>query len=418
MLWRTTLASLLAFTLLAPAARAWTKAYHSEITTDAYNASGTFHTYLTTYGLTTLLLDKVQAADDDAEKYYVAHLDDLYYPGYGINIVEANGDPDRVQHVTSILSYHLPDDQRLRNSIECLKLALQLKAGSPTTGQRQESMRIFANGLHLLQDYFAHYNAPGMGTTGVPHGVTNLVDTNGNGVPDTAAGELVDDIHWDCHSDSGNSLVPYALREINLFHSPYWHYHADKADAWRYQAAYQSTIEYMQAYAVYANATTFENVLARGTVINGTTTTYIDLLTRIIVDNSDGSPLFTTGGTWPTSTSVSGYYMSDYAHDGTSGADSSSVWAKWTPTIPIAGSYKIYMRWAASPNKAAAAPLTIVHSGGTDTSKTVNQTANGDQWNLIGTYTLAAGTASSVKITATATGYTEADAVMFIRQTY
>lgn len=401
----------------APSAHAWTKAYHAEITTDGYNNSGTFHTYLTTYGLTSLLLQKVQEADDDPEKYYVAHLDDLYYPSAGINIVEANGDPDRVQHVTSILSYSLPSDQRLRNSIECLKLALQLKSGSPTTAQRQESIRIFANGLHLLQDYFAHMNAPGTGSTGVPHGVTNLVDTNGNGVPDTAAGELIDDIHWDCHSDSGNSAIPNSLREIDIFYSPYWHYHADKNDCTRYVQAYQATIEYMQAYAVYESAATFESVLARGTIINGSTTTYIDLLTRVIVDNSDGSPTFTVGGTWPTSTSVSGYYRAHYAHDGTSGADSSSVWAKWTPNIPIAGSYKIYMRWAASANKAAAAPVSIVHSGGT-ASTTVNQTANGDKWNLLGTYTLAAGTVSSVKITATAAGYTEADAVMFIRQTY
>jgi hypothetical protein len=68
-------------------------------------------------------------------------------------------------------------------------------------------------------------------------------------------------------------------------------------------------------------------------------------------------------------------------------------------------------------NKAAAAPVSIVHAGGT-ANTTVNQTENGNQWNLLGTYTLNAGSGASVKITATAAGYTEADAVMFIRQTY
>lgn len=415
---------------LTPRAGAWTKAYHAEITEDAYNNSGTFRSYLTSYDLASYLLQKVQDADNDDEKYYVAHLDDASYATLcrqnGLTIIEAGGDaenggssdPDRVQHVTSILSYHLPNDQRLHNAVAGLKLSLLLKSGSPTASQRQESMRIFANGLHLLQDYFAHLNAPGEGSTGVAHGVTNLVDTDGDGIADTAAGELLDDIHWDCHSDSGNSPIPNSEREINIFHSPYWHYHADKADCTRYVQVYNTTIEYMQAYAVYENAATFESVLARGTVINGSTTTYIDLLTRVIIDNMDASPYFTTGGSWTTSGSVDGYYMSNYAHDGTSGANASSIWAKWTPSIPIAGTYKIYMRWAASANKASAAPLTIVYNGGTDASKTVNQTTNGSCWNLIGTYALSAGTGNSVKITATAAGYTEADAVMFIRQTY
>lgn len=402
--------------LLVNSAQAWSKAYHEEITIDGYDNSGTFKSYITTYGLTTLLRDTVQDADSTSEKYYVAHLDDIYYPSAGIDIVEASGDPDRVQHVTSILSYHLPDDQRLRNAIECLDLALQIKAGSPTTAEREESMRIFANGLHLLQDYFAHYDAPGKGSTGVSHGVTNLVDTNNDGTPDTPAGELVDDLHWDCHSDSGNGLVPYSLREIDLFRSPYWHYHASKTSSWRYQAAYHSTIEYMQAYAVYESASTFESVLARGYVVNFGVTTYVDLLTRIVVDNTDAECTF--GGSWSNSTSVSGYYFTDYAHDGTSGADSTSIWAKWTPVIPITDDYKIYMRWAASPNKASAAPLTIDYNGGIDTSKTVDQTADGNQWNYIGTYSLSAGTGNSVKIHATTAGYTEADAVMFIRDTY
>jgi len=139
-----------------------------------------------------------------------------------------------------------------------------------------------------------------------------------------------------------------------------------------------------------------------------------DLTICYTVDNTD--PECTFDSAWTSSTNITGYYGSDYSHDGTSGADSTSRWAKWTPNIPSDGSYNIYMRWPASPNKVDSAPLTIVYNGGTDTTKRVNQQANGNQWNLIGTYNLTAGTGNSVMIVATDAGYTEADAVMFIKQ--
>jgi hypothetical protein len=131
----------------------------------------------------------------------------------------------------------------------------------------------------------------------------------------------------------------------------------------------------------------------------------------IIVDNTDSG--FTSDTAWATSTAISGYYGSNYAHDGTSGADSAK-WAKWTPNIAMTGNYDVYMRWTADPNRPDAAPLEIKYNGGTDTSKTVNQTVDNGTWVKIGTYNLAAGTGNYVKISASDAGYTVADAVKFV----
>jgi len=133
---------------------------------------------------------------------------------------------------------------------------------------------------------------------------------------------------------------------------------------------------------------------------------------EIVIDNTDAG--FTTDSAWSASTSTGGYVGSNYLHDGTAGADASTRWAKWTPTVVVAGHYDIYMNWTAGSNRPSAAPLAIAYNGGTDTSKTVNQQTNGATWVLIGNYSLAAGTGNSVKIIATASGYTIADAVRLV----
>jgi len=131
-----------------------------------------------------------------------------------------------------------------------------------------------------------------------------------------------------------------------------------------------------------------------------------------IVDNKDVA--FTTeGSSWPVSTSSSGYYGSNYATDGTSGADPSK-WAKWTPNIVESGEYNIYMRWTSATNRPDAAPIEVLHSGGTFNS-TVNQTENGGQWVLIGNFDLSVGTDNYLKLSASDAGYTIADAVKFVR---
>lgn len=142
----------------------------------------------------------------------------------------------------------------------------------------------------------------------------------------------------------------------------------------------------------------------------------IELLSRdTIVDNTDTG--FTTAGSgWNANTGVSGFWGSNYLSDGTSGSDAGTKYARWTPDIPVAGNYKVYMRWSASANRPDAAPLEIHHSGGVDTTKTVNQQTDGGTWKEIGTYSLAAGTGNYVVLLCTDAGFTIADAVRFEKQ--
>ena len=60
--------------------------------------------------------------------------------------------------------------------------------------------------------------------------------------------------------------------------------------------------------------------------------------------------------------------------------------ATWTLAVPSAGSYQVYARWTAHPNRATDAKYTVSHAAGADTV-TVNQGASSGAWNLLGTTT-------------------------------
>jgi hypothetical protein len=132
--------------------------------------------------------------------------------------------------------------------------------------------------------------------------------------------------------------------------------------------------------------------------------------TTYIVDN--GSAGFSITGSWSTSTSYPGYYGRSYLHDGDSSANTTDT-AKWTLPGP-AGTYEVYMRWAAASNRPDAAPVDISHSSGIFRMG-VNQRANGGVWVKLGMWSFAGGSNSYVLIRASDSGYTIADAVRFVR---
>ncbi len=132
-----------------------------------------------------------------------------------------------------------------------------------------------------------------------------------------------------------------------------------------------------------------------------------------ILDNTDHSGLAVTG-LWTASTSSPGYVGPDYQHD--RNADKGAKTFRYTPELPQAGSYAVYARWAAHPNRASNAPYTIVHASGSDTVS-VNQRINGGVWQLLGVYSFAAGSAGHVTLgTASTDGFVIADAVRFVGQ--
>ena len=132
--------------------------------------------------------------------------------------------------------------------------------------------------------------------------------------------------------------------------------------------------------------------------------------TEIILDNaaagqSGGGRSFT--GTWCAS-AATGYYGVDSLYSCGSGTDT----YRWTPTIPAAGTYDVYVRWTAYSTRSTTVPIAVTYTGGTAT-KTYNQQTGGGTWVLHGTYSFNAGTGGYVEVSDT-NGQACADAVRFV----
>lgn len=130
---------------------------------------------------------------------------------------------------------------------------------------------------------------------------------------------------------------------------------------------------------------------------------------EIIVDNTD--PEFSVlSGNWRDSTSVSGWYGSNYK---TTDERAGTEQVKWEFQVKESGSHEVYAWWTAHSNRGTAVPYTINYEGGSDTVL-VDQEQNGGKWNLLGTYNFNAGVNYSVILTNNTTdssNYVIADAI-------
>jgi hypothetical protein len=122
----------------------------------------------------------------------------------------------------------------------------------------------------------------------------------------------------------------------------------------------------------------------------------------VVVDDSSAGFV----GSWPLSSSTSGYYGSGYRYRW---AGSGSNTATWSFSIPLTGSWRVYAMWTSGSNRASDAPYTVYHAGGA-TIVDVNQQVNGGSWVAIGTYSFNAGS-GSVRLTDNANGVVIADAI-------
>ena len=77
------------------------------------------------------------------------------------------------------------------------------------------------------------------------------------------------------------------------------------------------------------------------------------------------------------------------------------------------GTYHVYARGAADATNATNATYTVHYAGGT-TVVPMNQTTNGGQWNLLGTFTLNPASNPMVELSDQANGRVVADAVMVV----
>ena len=135
---------------------------------------------------------------------------------------------------------------------------------------------------------------------------------------------------------------------------------------------------------------------------------------EVTVDNADATGV-TLVGDWTTSTATTGGgpFGADYFHDGNADKGTKSV--TFTPTVPIAGLYAVYLYWNNHPNRSTRTPVDIVHTFGT-TVVVIDQQAIGGQFSLLGTFSFDAGTAGSIQIRTDDTdGFVIADAVRLVK---
>lgn len=129
-----------------------------------------------------------------------------------------------------------------------------------------------------------------------------------------------------------------------------------------------------------------------------------------IIDNSD--PEFEVlSGIWRTSTSVAGWYGSNYetTDDRPGGAQ-----VRWNFVSPLTGTLEVFTRWTSTSNRGTAVPFTVNSDSG-DATINVNQEADGGTWVSLGTFPFTAGNNYSVILTNNATNsadYVIGDAIM------
>ncbi|MEM6472577.1 MAG: glycosyl hydrolase family 28-related protein, partial [Planctomycetota bacterium] len=134
---------------------------------------------------------------------------------------------------------------------------------------------------------------------------------------------------------------------------------------------------------------------------------------EVVVDNRD--PEVTLTGTWQNSATLPGGYLdSDIAYSDEPGAQ-----AAFTPDLPIAGDYEVFIRWIDDfggqdhSGHGNQVPVDVVHAGGT-ASTTVNQRTGGGRWVSLGVFEFEAGTDGEVVLSTEGTSErTIADGVRF-----
>lgn len=116
---------------------------------------------------------------------------------------------------------------------------------------------------------------------------------------------------------------------------------------------------------------------------------------EIIVDNDDGYPSYVETGDF-TGSEFNGYNGGGYRYAVTniSGVTAS---ASWSPVIPEAGWYPVWVWYRHSLNRSVDARYEIHHSGGS-TTVSISQEVHGMTWRFLGEYYFEAGTSGHVTL--------------------
>ncbi len=126
---------------------------------------------------------------------------------------------------------------------------------------------------------------------------------------------------------------------------------------------------------------------------------------EIVCDN--GETCTSSTGTWKT-------WKSSTAFNQTSLVSSKSGSHSWSPYLPVAGNYEVYVWWSSLRSSCSSCPVTVSCGGEVLDTVSVNQKTGGGQWNLLGSYELETGTACAVTLKSPGSYSTIADAVKFV----
>jgi hypothetical protein len=85
---------------------------------------------------------------------------------------------------------------------------------------------------------------------------------------------------------------------------------------------------------------------------------------------------------------------------------------RWTPSMPAAGRYEVFVWWTSNANRSKGVPTVVSHATGAATAA-VNQQQNGGLWNSLGTFTFPAGAKGYVQLGKNG-AQTSADAVLLV----
>ena len=162
-----------------------------------------------------------------------------------------------------------------------------------------------------------------------------------------------------------------------------------------------------------------ERLLASGQMLDFVTTSAAgggygldkSKLSGIVVDDSEAAlkGFEATGHTSP------GFVGAGYRHDGNAEKDAQS--ARFTPSLPAAGSYRVAISYGTNANRATNVPVTIHHAKG-ETKALVNQqlkTQADGPFHVVGTFEFTAGKEGWVEISNAGTnGFVIVDAVQWL----
>ncbi|MFN7141430.1 MAG: immunoglobulin domain-containing protein, partial [Limisphaerales bacterium] len=134
----------------------------------------------------------------------------------------------------------------------------------------------------------------------------------------------------------------------------------------------------------------------------------------VVVDNADLQRMTYSAG-WNDSTSVSGYYGSNYRWASTNSVNSSPArTATFTPSLPAPGLYDVAVWYTAGVDRATNAPYVIFSQNGSQEVR-VNQQANSNQWYpLLSNVPFAAGNSGYVRLGSNASGRSSGSSVVVI----